>query len=804
MLSKRYIPSRKKTETVLTNNVTAVGSPIIRRSVLCQLSSTSYATFSALRPSSYAWEQRFKVRTGLREAQGFVVGGASQYSKPAIGVGQNGWEIYVSSNGSSWDLINGEASNTTIEARTDYYLKFGWDTTDYYLEVSEDGSTYERVIEVSNSVPIYDSSALGTLGWCDGSAWNGEIDLTGCSSTVWDTVDGTSEDYTYYEYDPTVTWTGTTETQSTSTVKYSYLPIRKKPQNAEKNNIILNGSAQINGHILSNFTASTTSWGTFYLKHPINAPYIHNFEIEAKFKINAQKPYSRVFQVNGSGNKDFPTGLYIEASSAGVSLNCYNGADYDTVVLVGAADLEVGEWYWVKAVYKDSAISGYYSKDGLSYQVAETFLYNSITTYGSPTRNGALYSGFTTSNYLAKSGNLPATLNKVVYELKFKFTGASGNMDILSINNSSSFSNGWNIATNSSKRIRLWCSSSGEVWGTTVMDVNTWYWVRVVCDSTSCVAYLSSDGETYTEECTQTNSQWSSWPSSTVWLGVRRYSSSNVNEAFTTGTIDLEDSRIYVNDELWWKPIDKVTSKPFMWANFQESIYKIGQRNDANSQLNGEVDLTGCSFKANNDILWKGVDFDYTAYNVTKVGSPWVMDDSIYRFSDSDYYTVPDFVKRDGTLIMCFLYGDPASVQTVLMNEGLYYLEPSTDNIFTYSASGGQSYPILEYKDVKKYTKYWVKTVFEGNNQTFSYSMDGVHYKPSVFFVNTGTPQTTYMGRHRMTGRAFTSGCIYLEECSFVDPSGNVIWKPYISYPSDGNNLYLPSVGIVGGASESE
>lgn len=1154
MPSRRYIPSRKAKEFILKDNITLVGAPIVRKDTLCMLSPTNYATIDSFRPDSYAWEQRYKVQTGFKSTQGMIAGGASAYSKPVLGVGPDGWVIYLSSDGSSWDIADGVVSNTELELKTDYYLKFGWDGTNYYLDVSEDGETYERVIEVESTTPIYDSTALNTLGCYDGVAWSGSIYLKDCSTTVWDTIhyyketvvggwvdwdqpvlsgygvmggdsfacsvdsvysylygwkafvndtddenfwhsedyndthwiawynpeplhitninvmnrksdsgsfpdvvvdyqvqtsidgsnwttiysgtnstrqpyvkwnidlsslsdevttskywrllgtsfyarnymcigflkltaqtggqqiiieDGTPEDYTYYEYDPTVRWSGTevtyrlysnitkvgtpsiTENAVSGFSSSSYLeaPLAKRDgvlyihfktgtlgssyqdiigatywlilewngsklaswkydggytvtlgdiqsdteywmkivvsgdtrgfyistdgeeytelntftdagagtqtnwpfrigqqsydstttydrsfkgemylndwvlMNSDETEVLwkpsiaadaknlvnryipkrnyidgygfnisaTSGVTVEDGHIVSGFTSSTSAHGIFYLKYPVPLNSISSFEVDGKFMLNGYTTSGRIFQVNATGN--VKTGLYVQVdSSIGVSVRFYDGSSENYYTVLPADNLQLNTWYDIKILYEKPIIKCLYSTDGVNYVLAPTTNYRDYSVSGSVTVSGDYASNFATRRYLYSSKYMPSTFSKVVIETKFKFSSASAVMDILSIWNSEFFTNGWNLATSSSRKIRLWSYASGEVWGNTVMDLNRWYWVRVVCTSEGCTAYLSDDGETYTEECTQVDSEFSKWMSSAtrIYMGVRYYSSGSRGEAFTSGTVNLKETKVYVDDALWWNPAYGKYEHVLHWANFTNTTYFLGGRNNADTELNGKIDLKGCKFKINGeDMCSFMVPYGLGISNVTKVGSPVMANDfSSCNLTDSNYYTTTLITRRDAILTTCFALGElPSSTQCILRNNNYLYIQVNSgDGLVTYSSNRSITQNILRNPKIGQ--KYWVKVKIEGNYQTFYYSTDGVNYITSCKVENTKSASaTTYIGRGSSTGLAFASGCLYMDEWKYTDLEGNVIWEPYASYTTGGSIGYLPSRG---------
>ena len=85
------------------------------------------------------------------------------------------FKLWVSSDGTSWDIVSGITIPGTIN---DYvFLKVGFDETKYYIEKSLDGETWTDRLEQLSSTKIYPSSLL--LGIAFGSAFytKGSIDL---------------------------------------------------------------------------------------------------------------------------------------------------------------------------------------------------------------------------------------------------------------------------------------------------------------------------------------------------------------------------------------------------------------------------------------------------------------------------------------------------------------------------------------------------------------------------------------------------------------------------------------------------
>lgn len=75
-------------------------------------------------------------------------------------------KIYISSNnnvpaGSGNDIASGVFSTLTVNANTDYWIKFTWDGTTYRLNVSTDGINYTDYIVINNSLPPAFNGKLG-------------------------------------------------------------------------------------------------------------------------------------------------------------------------------------------------------------------------------------------------------------------------------------------------------------------------------------------------------------------------------------------------------------------------------------------------------------------------------------------------------------------------------------------------------------------------------------------------------------------------------------------------------------------
>ena len=116
---------------------------------------------------SNKWEFKTKFRLTANNADTRLIG--SQYYSPTLGVKNNKLAIWLSSNGTSWDLVTNDDSTTgkgtvTLQNNTDYYVKFGWDKTQYYVQYSIDDVSYITDWTLASSTPSKEIDGPSPLG----------------------------------------------------------------------------------------------------------------------------------------------------------------------------------------------------------------------------------------------------------------------------------------------------------------------------------------------------------------------------------------------------------------------------------------------------------------------------------------------------------------------------------------------------------------------------------------------------------------------------------------------------------------
>ena len=191
----------------------------------------------------------------------------------------------------------------------------------------------------------------------------------------------------------------------------------------------------------------------------------------------------------------------------------------------------------------------------------QEYVSSNITVVGSLTDTQGVISGFSSDNYATINENIDLTSSST-FEIVFKvITGntidTTGNA-IMSYYDSKRFA----IAINSSAKAEL-SIGNGSSWvqiiqGTTTIQTNSTYYIKVVYDGTNYKLYLSTDGIAWNKEATYTSTQ--VIPSmQSLNIGVSRV----IDEYVWLGSIDLNSCYIKINNNLVWKGVNTITTTEY-------------------------------------------------------------------------------------------------------------------------------------------------------------------------------------------------------------------------------------------------
>ena len=277
--------------------------------------------------------------------------------------------------------------------------------------------------------------------------------------------------------------------------------------------------------------------------------------------------------------------VYIQSSRFGIGLSSASGSWNITDGTKGTYVVLPETDYWLKFSFNGSSYTLSYSLDGVDYinditkettssvyggvtlglgvsrTVSESFtgiIYlsqsyiningerwwsgDSYTKVGSWVENGVVGS-FTSANYVTLPEVLPSSITSSEYV--FKITTGASVTSSTSQTISSHKSPNTGVVSIISSRFAFYGSS--WVKGVTTVEPNTEYFLKTVFDGSSWTLYSSIDNIDWTQEVT--------WSTTTSYAGTNLYIGRDYDTTgeYFTGTIDLTQSYIKINNEIWWQ-----------------------------------------------------------------------------------------------------------------------------------------------------------------------------------------------------------------------------------------------------------
>lgn len=179
-------------------NATVVGNLTVNNGVVSGFSASNYLILpKVFNPGSNTWEIVLKAQLGSSTSDTRGLVGASNskdYQGIALVLKSNKLYLYMSSNGTSWNIASNVAGKTTLSNGSYYYIKLAFTGSTYVVSYSENGSSWNTEISVSSTAKVYASAnplALGYVKYKSDSTqyFNGSIDLKGSyinvDSSIW-------------------------------------------------------------------------------------------------------------------------------------------------------------------------------------------------------------------------------------------------------------------------------------------------------------------------------------------------------------------------------------------------------------------------------------------------------------------------------------------------------------------------------------------------------------------------------------------------------------------------------------------
>ena len=404
-------------------NINLIGGVGFNNGVLSGFSTSNYATLPQIfNPGSNPWEMVWKITTGGNLVNQTIVG-RIEGQQLAIDIGNSKFRISVSSNGTSWDVVNNQTGTYTVLTNTTYWVKVSFTGTSYTLAYSLTGEpqSYITDITVSSSTPVFipDSPNI-YLGRDNGgeNIMSGTIDLN--SSYI--NINGR----TWWK------WNGVTE----AGYSWQEFPAAKIGEVTMKSetvqpNITINGTLTNNNGVFSGFSADNYIMSQAF--QPGNQPW----EIRTKVNINdVQTPG----EIIGSGliaarfNIWYGFGYWrLSFSSNNTSWNIADSA-HGTYTVLPNTD------YWIKVTFTGTTYTLAYSLTGEpdSY-VDDVTVTSSLSMYNTDTPPvlGSNKASLELLNPLNGSIDLKETSFYINNELVWAWNGYTSTTELHSYNSAS-------------------------------------------------------------------------------------------------------------------------------------------------------------------------------------------------------------------------------------------------------------------------------------------------------------------------------------------------------------------------------
>lgn len=128
-------------------------------------------------PDINPWKMVFKITTGSDISTSQRIAQISSYGIH-LGVMSSKFRLWLSTNGSSWDLANDTTGTYTVLTNTEYYVQVIYTGSAYTLSYSLTGEpeTFTQDISISSSTPLNFSNGYPNIGG-NTSPWLGSINL---------------------------------------------------------------------------------------------------------------------------------------------------------------------------------------------------------------------------------------------------------------------------------------------------------------------------------------------------------------------------------------------------------------------------------------------------------------------------------------------------------------------------------------------------------------------------------------------------------------------------------------------------
>lgn len=186
-----YISGNKTgLDVIKSDNYEVVGSPVITDDGIASgFSKSNYVLTREIDLTNHnTWNCTIKINTNDVSSLQFLGGfGNSASFGMSTNINTNGTlSLYLSTNGTQWDLADGVKSTLALSEKTEYYLKRSFDGQNYKVDVSTDNKSWTNYITFKSSTKINQSKLKACLGNFVNlnNPFNGTIDLNACKFEI--------------------------------------------------------------------------------------------------------------------------------------------------------------------------------------------------------------------------------------------------------------------------------------------------------------------------------------------------------------------------------------------------------------------------------------------------------------------------------------------------------------------------------------------------------------------------------------------------------------------------------------------
>lgn len=342
-----------------------------------------------------------------------------------------------------------------------------------------------------------------------------------------------------------------------------------------------------------------------------------------------------------------------------------------------------------------------YAPKGMSYTYRKkqnVKYYDNFTVVESPTISNGIISNFSSSNYIQLTNTFPSF---TTCELVFKALRTSNSQfgALISKDDSSVGAAG---VDNSSGAFG---KNNGSTWtsGITVIELNKYYWYKIIGSGDTFTGYLLEDNN-YTKDTLPSIENWSlEWTNTgNTFTGERCViGNSLVNSTeYWVGSIDLNQTYIKINDEIWWVPYtyheEEITTQiPGIldssvtidnWQQNQEyKLYQLKNQNNTDSLQLTENSITNNNQRYNqyiNQITIPAREYKWYYHGIPQgyyeefyYNGDVSIDNKIASFMNGmvEFHIYPHYYYSPFTTVMQFKTGNDVSNQSLMKIVNWHY-----------------------------------------------------------------------------------------------------------------------------------